>query len=183
MFLKITAASVLMIMSFSDSVYNYSVPAIEGGTQSLSVYSQKKIMLVTLPLVQNAAADSMLYSLDTLALAHQDSLAVIAVPSIEDGYTANQQAALQQWYRGKLGSHIIITAGLYSRRTSGGQQHVLFRWLTDMQQNGRFDMDVSGPGSIFFIRPGGKLYAVVSPEVRIWSNVLNRIIAATEVAD
>jgi glutathione peroxidase len=159
----ITFGFVIWALGFGwfSGIHSYTVPKIEGGSQALSAYQGKKILVITLPLVQNPAADSLLYSLDTLAAAHTSTLKVIAVPAVEDGYTSAQKTALQQWYRSKLGNHILITEGLYTRKTSGTQQHPLFKWLTSDTQNDAFDIDVEGPGFKFFANEEGKLYGVL----------------------
>jgi len=161
---------------YNNSPYLYTVPKIEGGTQSLSVFEGKKLLIVTLPLVQNASSDSLLYSLDTLATAHASNLKVIATPCYEDGYNPINKSALQTWYRSKLGSHIIITDGLYTRKSSGSQQHELFKWLTYANENGRFDMDIIAPETKFFINTDGRIYGVLRPQTKLWSQTLNRVI-------
>lgn len=153
-----------------------SVPKIEGGTQSLSAYNGKKILVITVPLLQTPAADSLLYSLDTLAAAHAQELKVIAVPSVEDGYTPSQKDALLEWYRSKLGANIIITDGLYTHRASGTQQHPLFRWLTDLTQNEAFGIDAAGPNYKFFIDGSGKLYAVLLPQTKMHGLSVQKVI-------
>lgn len=155
------------IVLVQTSIYSYSVAKLEGGDQSLSAFQNKKILVITLPVQQNAGSDSLLYSLDTLAAARTSSLAVIATPSFEDGYSISQQSELLQWYRSKLGSYILITDGLYSRKTSGSQQHPLYKWLTDATLNGVFDMDVTGPNYKFIVRGNGQLYGVLPPQTKI----------------
>jgi glutathione peroxidase-family protein len=172
---KITGI-VLFLYSFllTSSIYDYSFTKIEGGTQAMSAYQGKKILIITLPIQQSASADSMLYSLDTLATAHSSSLFVIAVPSFEDGYTVAQQTQLQQWYRSKLGNYITIGEGVYTRKTSGAQQHGLFKWLTTDTMNEAFNMDVTGPGYKFFISNTGTLYAVLTPGTKMWGSSIQR---------
>ena len=133
-------------------------------------------MIITLPLIQNAVSDSMLYSLDTLAAAHQANIAVIAVPSYEDGFTPSLKDTLKQWYRSKLGNYITLTDGLNTRKTSGNQQHNLFKWLTKLDQNESFDIDVEGSGYKFFIRENGELYGVLRSHVRMGSLAVYRTI-------
>lgn len=171
---KIITIVMLWTISFSADIHNLSVPKIEGGTQQFSVFLGKKLMIITLPVVRNAAADSILYSLDTLAAAHQSNLVIIAVPSFEDGYTASQNSTLQQWYRSKLGNYIVVTRGLYCRKTSGSQQHDLFKWLTNKNKNEKFDIDVESPGYKFFINGNGGLYGVFRTNVRIGSLAVNK---------
>jgi glutathione peroxidase-family protein len=163
------SATVIFILSsfWVNTIHSYTVPRIEGGNQSLSAYSGKKILVITLPLTQNASADSMLYALDTVASAHSATLKVIAVPSYEDGYTPVQQAQLEQWYRSKLGNYILITEGLYTRKTSGAQQHALFKWMTIVAENEVFDMDVEGPGYKFFANGSGQLYGVLKSQSKM----------------
>lgn len=177
--LKLMSLSVfLAAVAWQTSIYNYSVPKIEGGNQALAAYQGKKILIITLPLQQNAAADSMLYSLDTLAAAHVTQLAVIATPSYEDGFTAAQRNQLRQWYRSKLGNYVLITDGLRTRKTSGAQQHPLFKWLTTESFNEVFSIDVEGPGHKFFVRANGKLYGVLRPQTRISSSTVYKTLQA-----
>lgn len=174
---QVTLYSVLFLLAgliFTTDIYNFSVTKIEGGSQPLSAFQGKKILLVTLPMEQNASADSMLYSLDTLATARTGSLKVIAIPSYEDGYTTAQKTQLETWYRSKLGNHIIITEGIYTRKTSGTQQHALFKWLTDVNQNENFDMDVDGPGYKFFVNGTGQLYGVLKPHTKMSSAAVQK---------
>jgi glutathione peroxidase-family protein len=162
--IKITGLAFLFVTAvWTAGIYDYSVPKIEGGSQALSAWQSKKILIITLPVQENASADSLLYSLDTLASAHVATLKVLAVPSYEDGFTLPQQTQLQQWYRSKLGNYIIIANGLYTRKTSGTQQHALFKWLTTVALNESFDIDVDGPGHKFFVSSSGELYGVLRP--------------------
>lgn len=160
-------ATVLVSVLLSGSIYNFSVPKIEGGNQSLSAFQGKKLLVITLPVEQSASADSLLYSLDTLGIAHNSELQIVAVPSYEDGYTPAIKTQLQQWYRSKLGNHILITGGMYTRSTSGPQQHPLFKWLTSVAQNEIFDIDVQGPGYKFFTNKSGQLYGLLRPHSKV----------------
>jgi glutathione peroxidase-family protein len=166
----------MVTVAGASNVYDYSVPLMEGGQQQLSGYAGKKILIVTLPVLQNNNTDSLLYSLDTLATVHSFHLNVIAVPSYEDGFTAGQKTSLLQWYRSKLGSNITITDGLYTRKGSEIQQHPLFKWLTKATGNGHFDIDASGPDHKFFLTQSGVLYAVLKPNTKMWSKAVNKTV-------
>jgi glutathione peroxidase len=169
-----SATALLAALFFVNTVYNYNVPKIEGGTQNLSTYQGKKVMVVTLPLIQTAAADSFLYALDTIATRHVAHLKVIAVPAMEDGYTAAQKQRLQTWYRSKLNAGVVITEGLYTRKISGAQQHPLFKWLTSATENEHLDIDVEGPGYKFFTNSNGGLYGVLRPQSKMWGSTVQR---------
>jgi glutathione peroxidase-family protein len=169
-----SAIALLAALFFVNTVYNYSVPKIEGGIQNLSAYQGKKVMVVTLPLTQTASADSFLYALDTIATRHAAHLKVIAVPAKEDGYTTAQKQSLQTWYRSKLNAGIVITDGLYTRKTAGAQQHPLFKWLTSVTENEHLDIDVEGPGYKFFTNRNGGLYGVLRPQSKMWGGSVQR---------
>lgn len=156
-----------LLMVQTESIYSYSVPKIEGGNQSLMAFQNKKLLVVTLPCQQSGSADSMLRALDTLALARLSQLQVLAVPAYEDGFTPQLKNQLKQWYRSKLGNYILITDGLYTRKTSGSQQHDLFKWLTTESMNESFNMDVEGPEFKFFVNPAGELNGVLKKVNRI----------------
>jgi glutathione peroxidase len=152
---------------FSQSIYTYNIPKIEGGTQSLTAYQNKKLLIIILPTQQNAGNDSLLRSIDSLRAANNNSLSIIAVPSYEDGYTPAIKNKLKTWYRTLLHSSIVIADGLYTRETSGSQQHGLFQWLTDKNKNGHFDIDVTGPRMKFFIWTDGNLDGVLSAPTKL----------------
>lgn len=160
----------------TESIYTFTVPRIEGGSQALSSYQNKKILIVNLPLQQSAPEDSFLYCLDTLASAHINTLQVIATPSFEDGYYAERKSTLEQWYRSKLGNYILVTDGLSTRKTSGSQQHPLFKWLTDVNKNEIFDVHITSPGYKFFVNETGKLYGLLLPQTKIGSKSVQKIL-------
>lgn len=150
-----------------QSASNFFVKQIEGGQISLHAFAGKKIMIITLPTQRNSSTDSLLYSLDTLAHAHINELKVVAVPSMEDGFTSQNSDSLRQWYTSKLGDYIVIADGLHTRKTSGYLQDPLFSWMTDSMQNEVFNIDVEGPGYKFFIDGSGVLYGVLRPQARV----------------
>ena len=163
-----------------ESIYTHSVTTIEGGNRSLTSYQGKKLLIITLPIQQNISNDSLLHSLDSIRIVFNNSLRIIAVPSFEDGYTATLKNSLIQWYRSILGQDIIITEGLYTRKTSGNQQHALFKWLCDKSKNGHFNNDVDGPGNKFIVWPDGELMGVLGAQTRISSNAVNELLEGIE---
>lgn len=155
------------LLGISQNLYSFSAPKIEGGSQQLNAYQNKMILIITLPVQQTPGNDSLLQSIDSLRAANASILQIIAVPSYEDGFTPAMKSSLQTWYRSKLNSAIVITDGLYTRQTSGSQQHPLFFWLTDKDKNGHFDIDVSGPKMKFFIWTDGMLTGVLGSQTKL----------------
>jgi len=165
------------IFSFTtESIYTHTVTSIEGVSKPLSAYQGKKLLVITLPMTQNASNDSLLYSLDSLRTANSNSLVIIAVPAYEDGYTPAIKNSLQTWYRSFLSNDIIITEGLYTRKTSGSQQHPLFKFLTDKDKNGHFDNDVSGPRNKFVVWTSGELIGVLGGHSRLGGIAMNGLL-------
>ena len=176
---KLSLLSCCLVLAFAgwvESIYSFSITSIEGNNKPLSAYQNKKILIITLPTQQTVSNDSLLRSLDSLRNANSSSLVIIGVPSYEDGYTANLKNQLKQWYRTILGTGIIITEGLRTRKTSGPQQHALFKWLTDKDRNGHFDQDVAGPRYKFLVRANGELFGVLGPQNKIGGAAMIRML-------
>ncbi len=157
------------------SLYDYSFTSITGTAHSLNEYQGKKIFIAVLPASQTAEDSAYLYRIDSVAEANAGQVAVITVPSYEDGYTDDTVAALPQWYQSMLSSSVIITQGMYTHKASDTLQNPLFSWLTNTSLNNHFDEEVGGPGEMYFINEQGELHGVFGPESK-WSNkVLNRM--------
>ena len=161
------AFSVIYIALAWTSIYSFTVVTIEGEIKSLSSYQGKKLMIITLPTVINGFNESLLFSLDSLGDANESILNIIAVPSYEDGFTLAQKEELRQWYRSFLDTGIVITDGMYTRKTSGSQQHALFHWLTHSLDNQQFDIDVAGPQTKFMVRSNGELFGVIGVHTKL----------------
>lgn len=159
-----------------ESIYNHSVKTIEGVTKPLTNYQGKKMLIMTLPILQNSSNDSLLHSLDSLRAVYSSSLLIIAVPSNEDGYTPALKNSLKQWYRSKLSMDIIVTEGYATRKTSVYTQHPLFKWLTDKNRNNRFDRDVTGPRNKFIVSATGELIGVLGVQTKLGSNTMNNLL-------
>lgn len=171
----IPAALFLMVFAL-PGIYDYSFTTIEGGIVNLSSYQNKKIVIVTLPVMPGGDNNKFLERLDSISAARQATIKMIGVPSYEDGYTAASIIALRNWYRSKLGAQFIVATGMYTRKASGSNQHIIFKWLTDKNKNGHFDMDVNGAGQQFFIATGGDLYGILGPEAKWNTNIFNRLV-------
>lgn len=158
-----------------SSVFDHSLPKLEGGNQSLSAFQGKKLMIVTIPSTQNEEANSFLQSLDSLATIHLDSIKVIAIPSIEEGFSGTPETI--HWYNELLHDSVFVASGIYTNNNSGAQ-HPLFAWLTNEAQNGRFEINNTGSGFKYFLNAEGALYGVITPEVKLNSAFFNKVIHA-----
>lgn len=166
----------LLSMTYVESIYSYSITTIEGQMKPMADFQGKKILIITLPIQQNISNDSLLTSIDSLQGANSNSMVVIGVPAYEDGYTLALKTQLQQWYRSKLNAAIVITDGMYTRKTSGGQQSPLFQWLTDKTKNGSLNQDVTGERNKFFIWTDGQLLAALGAQVKLGGSTIRNLI-------
>ncbi|HRG24729.1 MAG TPA: hypothetical protein PLL23_10060 [Chitinophagaceae bacterium] len=157
--------------------FQFSVDKIEGGKDSLVHYQGMKVLIVIIPASVSPVGDSLLMSLDSLGRSREGQLKIIAVPSVEAGFSQVNRDDLYQWYRSKLGTHIIVSNGMYTRKTSGSLQHPLFKWLTDVAINKVFDIDAEAAGYKFFINSGGLLYGVLLPHSRASGQAVTRTLA------
>jgi glutathione peroxidase len=155
------------ICTYTESVYTHSVMSIEGVNKPLSAYQNKKIFVIVLPTTQNASNDSLLNSIDSLRVAQGSNVQIIGVPAYEFGYTVANKTALQTWYRTKLNTAIIITEGLYVKKSSGTQQHPLFKWLTDKDKNGYLNDEVEGARNKYIIWTDGQLAGDFAPATKM----------------
>lgn len=165
------------IFIYNDSVYEYSLEGMAGGTKQLSEYSGRNILIVTLPSIISEANQAQLQKLDSLYRSKASELSVIAVPSFEDGFSSQNKSDLAAWYRSLLDSNIFLSDGVYVRKTSTNEQHPLFQWLTQVEKNGNFNLDVQKPFDKFIINKHGELVAVLGSYISFSSVSLNRVLA------
>jgi glutathione peroxidase-family protein len=154
----------------SQSVHAISFRNVDGDTIRLSNYNGKKILFTLLAMSQQ---DSVFQQVKDFKSRYGDTIVVIGILSIEDGYSQSNATAIKSMY---AGTGIILSEGMYSRKVSGSSQSVLMQWLTDKTKNQHYDMDASGVGHKFFVSGTGKLFASLSKQSSFQSPIINRIV-------
>lgn len=157
-------------------VTDMRIVLLNGEDKPLSAYIGKKIMIVTIPVTMTEQDSLFIKSLSDLSTAYENQVAVIAVPSYEDGYQDNLLNQLTQWYNHIADTNLVITRGMYIRKASGEMQYELFSWLTHKEQNEHFDEDAAGSGEKFFINEQGILFGRAGPETGITETFLNKML-------
>jgi hypothetical protein len=157
--------------SLNNDFFSIHITTLDGFDKQMSEFQNKKILIVVLPVTKTADDSSFLRTVDSVSINYSDQLSVIGILSFEDGYNEADSTALRDYYNGIMGNHVIITKGMYTRKTSA-QQHELMFWLTHKEENVHFDSDVEGVRQKFFINEQGSLYGVASPMISLSNKLM-----------
>jgi glutathione peroxidase len=163
---------VLILIQFTNA-QNYqqlSFTTIDGENFSLSFYSGKKVLFVIAPLSQT---DSGFVQLQSFVSRYHDTVKVIAIPSFEEGYQASNATTLKALYNN---TGIVLSEGMYTKKSSGANQSPLMKWLTDKNRNYHYDMDAQGIGQKFFVSEKGSLFAVLVPQTSLQHPIIDAIV-------
>lgn len=162
---------VLAAAGKAQSIYQVAVTGIDDNPINLNSYAGKKILFYILPL---SPSDSNFIRLQAFKNRYLDTVQIIGIPSIEDGYQPSSGAASLKALYANMG--IVITQGMYTRKSSGVSQSELMQWLTNKSKNQHFDMDALGIGHKFFVSGKGRQFAVMPPQVPLTAPLIDRIV-------
>lgn len=137
--------------------YSISVNRPGGGQISMSQYRGRKVLIV--PFNAIIPDTNQLIMLDSIQ--RKDSgLVVLAIPAGDISGDASDTTLNN--IKNSLGVSLVMTRSVPVRRSSGNNQHPLFKWLTSVAQNTHFDRDVEQEGQLFFINEKGTLYGILN---------------------
>jgi len=143
-------------------IYGIQFKDIDGKQVSLLPYRGMKMMVI---IISGQEKDSVwLNRLAPFYQQYKDSIGIVAIPSIEDGYTESNKALVKRLFA-ERDIHALITEGFYTRKAAGINQAELMQWFTNMAHNMRFDRDITGPGHRFFLDEMGGLQFSVFPPI------------------
>lgn len=154
----------------SQNFHQLSYKSLSGDTVLLSSFTGKKTMFFIAPLNQSDSAYSKLQAFKSRYL---DTVRIVCVLSVEDGYQSSIASSIQNLYSG-MG--VLLTEGMYTKKSSGSNQSSLMRWLTNKTHNLHFDMDAGGIGYKFFVTESGRLFAVMPSQTPLNSPIIDRIV-------
>lgn len=146
----------------AQSIYVQPLNDINGNVINLKKYFGKKMVFIIIPI--SLEDSSTISEIDSFLVSCDAKAVVFGIPSREDGYTDSQKAALQQIYTGKK---IVLSEGMYTKKSSASNQSPIMQWLTYRNKNFRSDADAAGPGQAFFVAEPGNLLFVDRPEARL----------------
>lgn len=169
-FLVFVSVTLLFLIAGGQSFYQLNFKNINGDAIPASSFAAKKVLFIILPL---HPVDSNFSQLKAFKKRYGDSVQVVGVLSFEDGFQSGNASVIKNLYS-NMG--IILTEGMYTKKTSGNNQSPLMKWLTDKNKNMHFDMDAKGIGQKFFVSQVGRLYAVISPQTSLASPIIEKIV-------
>jgi glutathione peroxidase-family protein len=165
------------IVQAQTSIYDQPVNDIEGNAISLTNYSGKKLLLIVLPLAE--ADTSVQQQLLRLQQRYDSSLLqVVGLVAMEEGYDSMNKASIQQQYSG-----LLLTEGMYVRKSAGSNQAALLQWLTNKDNNQHFDEDAAEAGKKFFVSEDGRLYALLGGSTSLDARIVDKIVTTQVPAD
>jgi glutathione peroxidase len=153
-----------------NGFYDLEINASDGSLIKLSKYQGKKIVIGEF----NAASPdgAQLRFLDSLQKANKNNLIVMAVPALDFG-TMNTESDKAMTKFSNLS--IIITQPVKVKKEAKADQHPLFRWLTNSNDNKHFNNDVFEEGLFFIVDEKGNMRGTLGKKspVQAWGKVLN----------
>lgn len=170
---KNTLFLVILVLAFlrsgAQSAYDLSFNTLDGNPVRVSQFAAHKILFMVVPLNQQ---DSIYQQVTSFASHYRDSLTIIGIISIDDGYNDEMKESVKNLY---AGTGIILTEGMHIRKSSSAQS-LLLQWLTDRTKNRHFDHDADQVGIKYFVAETGRLFAVLERRTNLLSPFISRII-------
>lgn len=150
----------LLPFIFFTGIYNFTLPAAQGGTISLNDYRGKKILIVN---TAGNTTDAIQYTkLEQLYEQYRDSLVIIAVPSNSFGNEQDDDSALYEHVTIDYGVSFPVAGKL---EVAGDNPCELYQWLTHRALNHVMDNTVSTDFQKFLVDGTGHLMGVFSAAV------------------
>jgi glutathione peroxidase-family protein len=165
----------IAITCHGQSIYSISFSGIDGNTISLNNYQGKRVLVLLAPMASSDS--SRLEEIRRFQIGNPvDSVLLIGVMSVEDGYTAGNKEAIKSLYQSR-NINIILTEGMQTKKEAGNNQSALMRFLTHKSENGKFETESRGIYQKYFINRSGKLIGLAPPEASLFGNIAQALLA------
>jgi glutathione peroxidase-family protein len=168
----------LTLASTSQSIYNLSFTNIDGGNVFLSNFQNKRLVFIITPTIPSDTAK--FDDIKNFQLQYgSDSIQLIGVMSIEDGYVPANNSDLKNHFQNK-GINIILTSGMQTKKEAGSNQSTIMKWLTDINQNNILNHDAHGIGHKFFVNRTGKLVGFILSDFSTEDSMVSIFLSSNE---
>ena len=150
-------------MSSKKSIYDIEINSLQGKPINLSLFKGKKILFVNV--ASKCGFTPQYKELQKLHNLYEESLVVIGVPCNQFGkQEPGNSTEINEFCQVNYGVSFLITEKI---SVKGKQQHPLYRWLTDKNENGRKNSSVKWNFQKYLISEDGELidyyYSMTSP--------------------
>jgi glutathione peroxidase len=150
-------------MSAKKSIYDIEINSLQGKPINLSLFKGKKILFVNV--ASKCGFTPQYKELQKLHNLYEESLVVIGVPCNQFGkQEPGNSSEINEFCQVNYGVSFLITEKI---SVKGKEQHPLYRWLTDKNENGRKNSSVKWNFQKYLISEDGELidyyYSMTSP--------------------
>ena len=149
----------LFILNFNQSkLYEISFELQDGSIFQMSSLFGKKVMVV---ICDSDFPDlKQLSFTDSAARLDKHLYSIIIVPATDLSKTDSSSGKMDNKFKDINNNNYIISKPMPGKKDTGGYQHPLLKWLTNVNENGHFDRDVESEGQIFLVDDKGILFGV-----------------------
>ena len=150
-------------MSSKKSIYDIEINSLQGKPINLSLFKGKKILFVNV--ASKCGFTPQYKELQKLHNLYEESLVVIGVPCNQFGkQEPGNSSEINEFCQVNYGVSFLITEKI---SVKGKEQHPLYRWLTDKNENGRKNSSVKWNFQKYLISEDGELidyyFSMTSP--------------------
>ena len=150
-------------MSAKKSIYDIEINSLQGKPINLSLFKGKKILFVNV--ASKCGFTPQYKELQKLHNIYEESLVVIGVPCNQFGkQEPGNSSEISEFCQVNYGVSFLITEKI---SVKGKEQHPLYSWLTNKNENGRKNSSVKWNFQKYLINEDGELidyyYSITSP--------------------
>ena len=150
-------------MSSKKSIYDIEINSLQGKPINLSLFKGKKILFVNV--ASKCGFTPQYKELQKLHNLYEESLVVIGVPCNQFGkQEPGNSTEINEFCQVNYGVSFLITEKI---SVKGNEQHPLYSWLTNKNENGRKNSSVKWNFQKYLINEDGELidyyYSMTSP--------------------
>lgn len=172
-FITVVATTILLSMSSSQSVHQFTVQSIEGEAVALEQYKGKVMLIVN---VASKCGLTPQYK-DLQALYDQKSGEGLVILGFPANNFAGQEPGTDDEIQSFCQKNYGVSFPMFSKiSVKGDDMHPLYQFLTSKEQNGVLDSKVKWNFQKYLLDQEGKLVEVIAPSESVLSDdVLSKI--------
>ena len=150
-------------MSAKKSIYDIEINSLQGKPINLSLFKRKKILFVNV--ASKCGFTPQYKELQKLHNLYEENLVVIGVPCNQFGkQEPGNSSEINEFCQVNYGVSFLITEKI---SVKGKEQHPLYSWLTNKNENGRKNSSVKWNFQKYLLNEDGELidyyYSITSP--------------------